>query len=191
MNDSPRNIILVGFMGAGKTTVGQVLADSLGWNFLDLDRLIEERTGKTIPEIFSQEGESVFRDLETGILGEVAVCRFQVIATGGGIVGREKNWELMHALGAVVYLDVPWEVLVSRLRKQGGRPLATGEEGWEKVQALLESRRSLYRQAPLSVACARRSPEDIASEIMSRLNFAGHARSVQQSVNVGKDLENH
>lgn len=175
-SDKICHIFLVGFMGAGKTTVGQVLAAELGWEFLDLDRFIERRLGRTIPEIFAEEGEGAFRDAESAALQSLPEDRPRVIATGGGIVGRADNRRLMEELGRVAFLDVPWEELLPRLKAEGGRPLATGEGGWDLVRQRLEARLPLYREAQLHVNCAGRTPEDIAREIILNLHACGEHR---------------
>lgn len=135
----PDNILLVGFMGAGKSTVGRELARLCGYSLLDLDEEIIRREGRSIPEIFATEGEAHFRRRETAALLSLAQDVRRVIATGGGIVGREENWKLMRRMGAVVYLRVDWETLLWRLRSEQGRPLGDGQEDWQKVESLWRS----------------------------------------------------
>lgn len=171
-----RHIFLTGFMGAGKTTVGRALAAQLGWDFLDLDRLIEQRVGRGIPEIFAAEGEGAFRDQESLALRSLPADRPLVVATGGGIVGRAENRSFMRELGRVVFLDVSWEQLLSRLQGEGGRPLATGEGGWEPVRQRLEARMPWYREAELHIVCNELTPAEIARQILLALNPGGENR---------------
>lgn len=167
-----RNIVLIGFMGAGKSTVGSRLARFLGYRFVDLDRLIVERAGCSIKEIFTRDGEAVFRDYEVAALRTLAGMRRIVVATGGGIVGRSENWLAMHQLGTVAYLQVPWEVLCERIAGDKQRPLADQSDGGERLRQLWESRSPLYEQADLIVECDRKSPEQIARWITAALERA-------------------
>jgi len=161
---------LIGFMGAGKTTVGKVLAEKLGWCFMDLDQVIEQRSEKRISEIFAEQGERFFRDMESQVLSEVSTNAHTVVATGGGVIGREKNRHLMRNTGIVVFLDVPWKQLLERIGEGQGRPLAEGEDAVQRLTSLYEQRLPLYRTADLVIDCSRQSPEDLAEGIISRLN---------------------
>ncbi len=165
-----KNLFLTGFMGAGKTTVGKVLAEKLGWCFTDLDQVIEQRMEKTISEIFAFQGENFFRDIESQVLSEVSTRGHTVVATGGGVIGREKNRHLMRDTGIVVFLDVPWKQLFERIREGQGRPLAEGDDAVKRLTSLFEQRLPLYQTADLVVDCSRQSPEDLAEGIISRLN---------------------
>lgn len=140
-------IILVGFMGAGKTTVGTELAVRTNRTLCDLDATVVSLAGIPIPQIFAEKGEPYFRDLETESLRRVDPSANLVVSTGGGIVERPENWSLMRARGSTVYLHAPWDVLRQRLSRESGRPLANAENGWEKVEKLFLRRESLYRQA--------------------------------------------
>ncbi|HBT83214.1 MAG: hypothetical protein A2091_02875 [Desulfuromonadales bacterium GWD2_61_12] len=164
MNKMP-SIILVGFMGAGKTTVGAKLAAMLHRPLCDLDGEIVATAGMTIPEIFACKGESYFRDLETAALGAIDRLHDQVVATGGGVVERPGNWALMRALGKTVYLQAPWDVLRQRLLGGGGRPLARAQDGWEQVEALMLRREPLYRQADYVVSTAGFDSEQVVAVI--------------------------
>jgi shikimate kinase len=144
-------IVLVGFMGAGKTTVGRLLAKMAGLDFIDLDAEIVRLAGRTIPEIFCQDGEEVFRDLESRALCAVLSRQNMVLATGGGVVGRSENWTLMRRLGVIIYLRVSWDVLRLRLSSSTDRPLANAAHGWEQVRELFEKRLPLYQQADHTV----------------------------------------
>jgi shikimate kinase len=121
---NPHNIYIIGFMGSGKTTEGKKLASLLGWSFIDLDKKIEEYTGKTIPEIFSQKGEDYFRSIETQLLRELKSCSDSIISTGGGTPCHSNNMDFMLETGLTLYLKMTPEQLRSRLSKsKTDRPL--------------------------------------------------------------------
>lgn len=143
MND---NIVLVGPMGAGKSTVGRNLASRLSYTFTDTDHLIEERAGADIPWIFDVEGESGFRARETATLESLLGVSQQVIATGGGIVVRPENHEILRKLGKVVYLTASVDQLVARTSKDKKRPLLQVDDPKTRIEQLLEHRDPLYRQ---------------------------------------------
>lgn len=142
------NIILIGFMGCGKTTMGIRLSYKLRRQFLDTDKLIEKREGRSISEIFEAEGEEYFRRLETKILEELTEsCSHQIISVGGGTPLREENRKLLRKLGKVIYLKVSPETVYQRLRGDRTRPLLQGDAPMKKIQELLEKRESLYEEA--------------------------------------------
>ena len=144
------NLYLVGMMGAGKSTVGQVLAQQLGYQFFDTDAVIEQATGQAIATLFAELGEPGFREMERRVLGELAAYTRLVVATGGGIVTQPENWGILRQ-GVVVWLDVPITELHRRLQTDTTRPLLqTGELG-TRLQTLLDERRSRYAQADVQV----------------------------------------
>ncbi|MBR5997663.1 MAG: shikimate kinase [Deltaproteobacteria bacterium] len=164
------NIILIGFMGAGKSTVGRMLAEYLRWDFVDLDSLIEASAGCAIREIFAREGEAFFRDLETAQLRKMALFRKTVVATGGGAVIRAENRILLKQTGTVVYLRAQLETLQQRVAQSTDRPLAQNPEHFA---ALLEERRRFYEEADIIVdtdAC--RVPE-IVQRIAGMIEIDG------------------
>ena len=142
------NIVLIGFMGSGKSTVGRILAEYLYWDFADLDSLIEASAGCAIKEIFARKGEAFFRDLETAQLRRMASLRKTVVATGGGAVIREENRILLKQAGTVVYLRARLETLRQRVAQDATRPLAQNPEHFA---ALLEARRRFYEEADIIV----------------------------------------
>jgi shikimate kinase len=168
-NKTPKNIFLIGFMGAGKTTVGKILANKLRLTFLDLDELIEKELKLTIQEIFSKHGEDFFRDAETKVLRAIAKKEGQVVATGGGVVLRTENWEQMEKRGITVYLRAPAEVLWSRVGNNASRPLLQVENPFERVCELLSKRIPLYEKADLILDTENVPPEDIAEEIREKM----------------------
>ena len=138
------NIILVGSMGAGKTTNGKWLAKQLGKTFIDLDSLIEMNTGSSISLIFELEGEAGFRKRESSALAEVLATNNQVIATGGGAILSAENRALMQQRGIVVFLNIPPEMQLQRLMKDTKRPLMQTEDRALRLQQLAKERTSLY-----------------------------------------------
>lgn len=163
------SVFLIGMMGTGKTTVGQELAKRLNYRFFDSDVLIERVTNQTINEIFATEGEEVFRDIESQILGELCAYTHSAIATGGGIVLRPKNWSFLRH-GLVIWLDAPVDLLIQRLQEDNTRPLLKETNLREKLETLLEQRRSLYNEADLHIIIEDgQTPEQIVSEIMEKI----------------------
>ena len=164
------NLYLIGMMGAGKTTVGKLLAAELNYRFLDTDVSIEQVTGKSIPNIFANQGEAAFRKLESQVLAELSAYSRLVVATGGGIVLQRANWSYLHH-GLVVWLDVPVEQLYTRLcRDQTARPLLETADPLNTLQQLLEQRRSLYAQADLCVPVrAEDTPEQVVENAIAAI----------------------
>lgn len=171
MNDLLKgiNVFLIGMMGAGKTTVGHLLARQMGYRFVDTDVLIEKVAGKTINKIFADDGEDAFRQLEGQVLSELSAYPKQIIATGGGIVLRRMNWSYLH-YGLVVWLDAPVDVLIDRLQNDTTRPLLQNANPEQALQKLLDQRRSLYAEADLHIRVnASETPEQIASRIIAEI----------------------
>ena len=142
------SIVLVGPMGAGKSTVGRLLASRLGLGFVDTDSVIEERTGADIPWIFDVEGEEGFRQRETNVLRDLINDNSTlVIATGGGIVTRPENLPLLQSLGTVFYLKASIDQLVARTSKDKKRPLLQVDDPKSKIKELVAARSPLYENA--------------------------------------------
>lgn len=140
------NIILVGYMGCGKTTVGQIIAEHMQYNFADTDALIEQEQGKSISDIFVQEGEPAFRAMETALLKRM-LCDGRdglVLATGGGMPVREENRELLKKIGIVVYMRVKPETVYERIKDDTTRPLLQCENPMERIREMIKSRESAY-----------------------------------------------
>lgn len=171
-----RNLILVGLMGSGKTTVGRLLADRLGWAFIDTDRLITEKTGTSIPVLFKEKGESFFRRLEREALLEIKDGEKMVVATGGGTVLAAENRRLLQKMGLVVYLQTAPAVLARRVGGGEGRPLLTGRAPVEVLTALLKEREVFYREADLVVVTDGRTPGQVAEEIIKYATGRGNGR---------------
>lgn len=163
------NIYLIGMMGAGKTTVGKLLAEKLQYRFIDTDNIIETVSQKSINQIFAEEGESVFRQLETDVLVQVSAYLRTVIATGGGIVLRSNNWSYLQE-GMVIYLDAPVELLVSRLADDQTRPLLQAEDLTAKLTKLQQERASLYKEADITISVtATDQATDIVEKIIAEI----------------------
>ena len=157
---------LVGFMGAGKTTVARALAKRLDWTMEDIDERIERRERRDISTIFRQEGEPYFRAIERDELIALLPQRGTVVATGGGTVIDAGNRELMLRDGAVIWLDAAFSVIVSRVPVDGRRPLAADRIEMER---LYNQRLMAYRQAHLRVDAGRGSVEDLVDQIVDWL----------------------
>ncbi len=167
MHANKRNIVMIGFMGTGKSTVGSALADRLGWRFVDTDAAIVEREGRTIPELFEEKGEAYFRDAETATLADVLAGSRQVVSTGGGAVLRPANRDAMLAGGFVVALTAPTDVLLARLRGDANRPLLAGDKE-ERVHRLLAERKNAYDFAHLVIDTSRSNVRETVESIMEK-----------------------
>ncbi len=153
-------------MGAGKSTVGEILSASIGYKFIDLDRLIEETTNRKIPEIFSELGENQFRNLETEHLVKVSkIGENAVISTGGGIVLKPKNLTIMESSGTTIYLKAGIETIWERIKDDNGRPLLNVDNPYGTAAELLESRKKLYENSDIIVDTDLLTPQLVSEEI--------------------------
>lgn len=167
----PRNIFLIGPMGAGKSTIGRHLAELLHKDFHDCDQEIEKRTGASIALIFEIEGEAGFRKRESAVLNELTRLDNVVLATGGGVIVSEENRALLRKRGIVVYLAADIDTLTQRTRRSRNRPLLRSGDRRHKLEELMGERESLYRrEADLVVTTNRRSPIAVARKIAAVLN---------------------
>ena len=140
-----RNIVLVGFMATGKTTLGRMVARRAGFRFVDMDKMIEDAAGMSIPKIFEQEGEDGFRARESAVLRELAGHDRHVIATGGGVVTREENHALLRDLGFVVWLHTRKKIIFDRVMRNPHRPLLRTADPYETIKTMVEQRKPLYK----------------------------------------------
>jgi shikimate kinase len=160
-----RIIYLLGFMGSGKSTVGRLLANSLGWPLIDLDTVIEAGQGLTIREIFENSGEPFFRQIEHAALTEAAKTEPAVIALGGGTFAQAPNIDLIHEAGGMtVWLDCPVEILRARCQGMGNRPLFRDEQSFRQ---LLAERLPYYSRADYRISTEAHPPEAVVEQILS------------------------
>lgn len=163
-------IILVGCMGCGKTTIGQELHKETGLPFMDTDAFIEQSEGMTISEIFAQHGESYFRALETNVLktlSQSALPDGSIISTGGGIVLKPENRELLRKLGFVVWLNPSIETIIRRIGKSKDRPLIQTADPAARLRAILDERRAIYEEcADLIIDTTPLTPPEVAFGII-------------------------
>ena len=142
-----QNIVLTGFMGCGKSTVGKRLAEALSYEFRDTDAMIEENYGKTISQMFAEDGEEFFRIAETELLRRFSTeAEGMVLATGGGMPMRKENATLLRKVGTVIFLEAKIETILLRLENDTGRPLADGEDREARLRPLYEKRFPIYRE---------------------------------------------
>ena len=167
----PRNIILAGFMGTGKSAVANLLALRLGWKFLDVDTQIEQIAELSIPEIFAQWGEASFRAIEAQCARQLATLERHVVATGGGLVLDPANLAAAREAGALVLLEATPETIYQRVQSETHRPLLQAEDPRARIAELLEARREAYGRIELRVSTDGKTPAEIADEIMERLNM--------------------
>ncbi|MEW6182924.1 MAG: shikimate kinase [Bacillota bacterium] len=168
-----KNVVIIGFMGTGKTAVGKRLARLLGWKFVDTDAEIEQLAGKSIPQIFAEDGEVRFRSEENLICRRLAFRSGLVIATGGGMVLNPENVGLLRQNGIFIRLYADPEVIIERVKaKQRRRPLLKGDVK-EKVQELLAQRASAYDIAEFTVDTGKQGPDQSARIIFEHLQGKG------------------
>jgi shikimate kinase len=170
----PERIVLVGFMASGKTTVGRILARRLGWDLVDLDHLIRERTGATPGALIRERGEAAFRALETELTAELADRRRMILVPGGGWVTRPGNPGLLPAGSVRVWLRVSREEALRRVETDpADRPLlGPAEDRARRVDALMREREPLYAASELAVDVDDREPDAVAETILRRLGLA-------------------
>jgi len=162
-----KNIYLVGFMGSGKSTVGKILAEKLNMNFVDIDKLIEEKEGMKIKDIFEQKGESYFRELERKQIEAVVKQEGLVVSTGGGLGANLDNMNFMKKNGDVVWLDVSLNTVLDRLKNDQDRPLL--KQPTEKIKQLFEERKNVYRLANIRINADKKTPSQIVEEILTKI----------------------
>jgi shikimate kinase len=175
-------------MGAGKSTIGRMLAKELGYRFMDSDRMIEERCGANIPWIFDVEGEDGFRQRETAMLSELASDPQTVLATGGGAVIREENHSHLKRDAVVVYLKASLEQQVERTRKDKNRPLLQNDNPEAVLRRLFALRDPLYTElADIVMFTDRKSPRLVVRQLFNQMN----PKSSKQARKVGKEGRKH
>jgi shikimate kinase len=163
------NVILVGFMGAGKSSVGRILARRLGRCFVETDEMITATEGRSIPEIFAEKGEAHFRMLEDEVVRLLALKRGDVIATGGGLPCAEGRLEALRSIGTVVWLGGDFPRLYDRALRGGDRPMLHGKTR-EQAEMLYEGRKVFYARADLVVETGGLNPDQVAAHVAAALS---------------------
>lgn len=164
MTDTPANIVLTGFMGTGKSTVGRLAADQLGLAFVDTDTVIEAQAGRSIADLFAQEGETGFRQREARVCLSVAALSGQVIATGGGALMNAQVYEAFAARSLLIGLTCDLEEIIRRVGDDPARPLFVGDR--ELLARLLASRTEHYNRLPYHVDTTRLNPQQVVQEVI-------------------------
>ncbi len=168
------NIILIGFRGTGKTTIGKMLAQRLGKEFVDADEYLEQKEGKTVKDIFAEGGENLFREIETEIIAELCLSDNRVVATGGGAILREENVKTLKKSGIIILLEADTDTIYKRIhrdaRTEQRRPSLTNRNAYEEIEYLLEYRRPLYdKTADFVINTTSMSAADAANKIITFL----------------------
>ena len=163
------NIYLVGFMGSGKSTVGKILAERLGMQFIDLDEEIEKQEGMKIKDIFKEKGEKYFRELERKKLEEIIQKDGLVVSTGGGLGANFENMEKMKKTGKVTWLDVSLDTVFKRCGKDENRPLLNMP--YEKLEKLFNERKDVYKLSDIHINVENKTPQQIVEEIIENLRW--------------------
>jgi shikimate kinase len=170
------NLALIGFMGTGKTSVGRLVAENLGFEFLDTDELIQARTGRTIADIFAKDGEPAFRELERQVVKELSTREKTVISTGGGLPTNPENLAALKSFALVVCLWAAPEKIWERVRHQSHRPLLHDADPQKKIRDLLAARAPFYRQADVLVNTDQRSAREVAGQITLQFKLAAREK---------------
>ena len=166
------NLILIGFMGTGKTSLGKLLSEKLGRGFIDIDQKIEQDAGLSIPQIFEKYGEKYFRELEKNAVKEITQRRGLVIATGGGTIKDEENLRLLKNSGVIVCLTTEPEEILRRTERRGERPMLDAEEDrLTTIKKLLAERQQFYSQADYTIDTTDWSPLQIMNDICKRFRL--------------------
>ena len=162
------NIVLTGFMGTGKSFIGKAVARKLGWEFFDVDGIIEKEVGLSVQEIFARKGEKHFRELEASAIKLLALTDKSVIATGGGAVLRKENMDELEKNGIIVCLTATPETIYDRTKKDGTvRPLLNVPDPVSKIQELLDFRKEFYNRCHLIVDNTKLSIDEVVDKILS------------------------
>lgn len=167
-----RRIALIGFMGAGKSTAGALLAQNLGWQFVDTDSFIESRAGRTVAQIFAEDGEQAFRAMEADAIRHHAQSEGLVLALGGGAIEHDLTREILHGLSEtrIVFLDAPLELMVARCVAQPGAAVRPILADRERLLERFSSRLPQYRRAHLTIATANLTPTKVVESILAALS---------------------
>lgn len=164
-----RNIVLIGFMGCGKSTLARILSQKLGWPSFSTDAVVEAKAGKKIPEIFQDEGEGHFRHMEHEAVLEVARKQGVIVDCGGGVVLNPKNIEALKKTGTLVFLSCDADVIYKRVKTQPKRPLLDVPDPLAKIKDLLKERQPYYQQADMTMDTSDGDLSRVAQEIIQKV----------------------
>ncbi len=167
-----RNLALAGFMGTGKSSVGQLVAQELGFEFVDTDAMIEARTGRKISDIFTEAGEGLFRRIETELIGDLATRSNTVISTGGGLIVNPANLASLKSHALVACLWATPATILERTREHTHRPLLQDPDPLAKIRQLLAHREKAYKQADLLINTESRSIREVAQHVLHQFRQA-------------------
>lgn len=163
------NVALIGMMGAGKTTIGKLLAEKLNLKFIDTDEEIIKIENCSINEIFVKQGEETFRTIETKVLKNILNSDNQIIATGGGIIKKEENRNLLKQV-KTIYLKADKETIFNRVKNDNSRPLLNTENLKETIQTILQEREQLYEQSQFVITTTNKTQNEVVTEIIEKIN---------------------
>lgn len=170
MTGRGRAIVLIGFMGSGKSSVGRILEQEMGWPRFDTDELVSARLGRPIPEIFAEFGEDKFREAESEVVEELPATAPAIIVTGGGIVLRASNVQFLRRAGTLVHLEADEETLFRRVSRRKTRPLLQTENPRATLAELLRVRLPLYREAAdFQVDTSRLTHQEVAAAVLNKV----------------------
>lgn len=169
MDLGEKNLIIMGFMGTGKSTVGRLLSRKMHRPFIDMDQEIERRNRSTIPEIFESQGEERFRAMERELVDELAGGMSRIIACGGGVITQDPNLKRFQETGVILCLYADFETIFKRVSGNRNRPLLNAPDREQRVRELMEARETLYEAIPLQVDTSGRSPEEVAAAVLDLL----------------------
>lgn len=164
-----KNIVLVGMMGAGKTTIGELLATKLNRELKDIDRVIEQEQKKSIIEIFTDDGEEAFRQLESETIEKFSNMSNLIISTGGGALEKANNLSNLQKNGIIIYLKADIEELFKRVKNETQRPLLKEQDPLEVIKKLIKKRKKFYLMADITIITDNKSPEKITEEIIKAI----------------------
>jgi shikimate kinase len=173
MNSNRRivNLVLIGFMGTGKTSVGRLAADQMHFDYLDTDEIIQTRTRRTIADIFKQDGEPAFRELEAKVVADLADCTKTVISTGGGLPANPENLASLKTHALIICLWASPEKIWERVRNQSHRPLLHDSDPQAKIRELLAVREPFYRQADVLLNTELRSVREVVQQVVHQFRL--------------------
>ncbi len=165
-----KNIYLIGFMGTGKSTIGACMAQMYGLEVVEMDQLIVQYEGMSIPEIFSKKGESYFREIESNLLKEIGLGNNKIVSCGGGVVLRDENVQHMKESGAIVLLDAKPSTILERIKVDDSRPLLRGKQTVESIEDMMEQRKAKYEcAADLVIRTDGKTADVICKEIFDKI----------------------